>query len=113
MFHGRSSGASTGCRPTTCATACSRRCVRPPAAPPTRKDKTTVPDGHYPLWGYAHTFTQLDALNSPSAAAKAFILNLSVQAIDQHLLDDLIDASLTPQCAMKVERTSEIGDFAK
>ena len=84
-----------------------------PDSTPTTKDKINVRDGHFPLWGYAHMFTQLDALNSPSAAAKAFILNLSVQAIDQHLLDDLIDASLTPQCAMKVERTSEIGDFAK
>ena len=85
-----------------------------PDSTPTTKDKINVRDGHYPLWGYAHMFTQLDmATSSPSAAAKAFILNLSVQAIDQRLLDDLIDASLTPQCAMKVERSSEIGDFSK
>ena len=84
-----------------------------PDSGPTTIDKNNVRDGHYPLWGYVHMLTQLDGNGSPmSSAAKAFILNLSVQTIDQHLLDDLIAASLTPQCAMKVERSSEIGDFA-
>lgn len=84
-----------------------------PDSGPTTFDKINVRDGHYPLWGYAHMFTQVDAVaSSPSPQAQAFILNLSVPTIQQSLLDDLIAASLTPQCAMKVERTSEIGDFS-
>jgi hypothetical protein len=84
-----------------------------PDSGPTTTDKINVRDGHYPLWGYAHMFTRLDPnANSPFPAPQAFILNLSVPQIEQTLLDNLIGASLTPGCAMKVERTSEIGDFA-
>ncbi|MGH2899000.1 MAG: hypothetical protein ACRDMZ_10035, partial [Solirubrobacteraceae bacterium] len=36
----------------------------------------------------------------------------NAQRLEQRLVDDIIRASLTPQCAMKVSRTAEMGDFA-
>jgi hypothetical protein len=74
-------------------------------------DKLNVRDGHYPLWGYQHFFTTVGAGGVPSDAAKAFVTRISVNRLDQTLLDNLIGASLVPQCAMKVQRTSEVGDF--
>jgi hypothetical protein len=74
-------------------------------------DKKNVRDGHYPLWGYVHMFTPVGPGGVPSDAAKAFITKFSVAQLDQRLIDNVIGASLIPQCAMKVVRTSEMGDF--
>lgn len=75
-------------------------------------DKMNVRDGHYTLWGYVHFFTPVGAGGVPSDAAKAFVTRISVSRLDQTLLDSIISASIIPQCAMKVVRTSEEGDFA-
>jgi hypothetical protein len=75
-------------------------------------DKMNVRDGHYPLWGYVHFFTPVGPVGVPSDAAKAFVTRISVSRLDQALVDNIIEASLVPQCAMKVVRTSEEGDFA-
>ncbi|HEU4728637.1 MAG TPA: hypothetical protein VFT22_12125 [Kofleriaceae bacterium] len=83
-----------------------------PDSAPTTYDKLNVRDGHYPLWGYVHFFTPLGPGGVPSPAANAMVLLFRVQKIEQRLLDEIIAASLTPQCAMKVERTSEVGDFS-
>ena len=66
-----------------------------------------VRDGHYPLWGYEHFFTPVGAGGVPSDAAKAFVTRFAVARLDQRLLDNIIAASLVPQCAMKVVRTGE------
>jgi len=84
-----------------------------PDSQPTTFDKRNVRDGHYTLWGYVHLFAALDSnggLMSP--AAKALVLLLTVPQIEQKLLDKIIDASLTPQCAMQVSRTTEVGPFS-
>lgn len=88
-----------------------QNCGYLPDSSPTTYDKANVRDGHYPLWGYVHLFTRLGAGGEPSAAAKAFVLQFNVPKLEQRLVDDIIAASLTPQCAMKVARTSEVGDF--
>jgi hypothetical protein len=75
-------------------------------------DKMNVRDGHYPLWGYQHFFTPVGPGGVPSDAAKAFVTRISVSRLDQTLINNIIAASLVPQCAMKVVRTSEVGDFA-
>jgi hypothetical protein len=75
-------------------------------------DKMNVRDGHYPLWGYQHFFTPIGAGGVPSDAAKAFVTRFSIARLDQTLLDNVIAASLIPQCAMKVVRTGEETDFA-
>jgi hypothetical protein len=74
-------------------------------------DKMNVRDGHYPLWGYVHFFTPIGAGGVPSDAARAFITRFSVPRLDKTLLDNVIAASLIPQCAMKVTRSSEVSDF--
>jgi hypothetical protein len=74
-------------------------------------DKQNVRDGHYPLWGYVHFFTPVGAGGVPSDAAKAFVTKFAVARIDQTLLDNIIAASDVPQCAMKVMRASDMGDF--
>jgi hypothetical protein len=82
-----------------------------PDSSSTTYDKLNVRDGHYPLWGYVHFFTRLGPGSVPTSAANAMVLLFNVQKIGQQLVDDIVKASLTPQCAMKVMRTSEMGDF--
>jgi hypothetical protein len=74
-------------------------------------DKSNVRDGHYPLWGYQHFITNVGPGGVPSDAAKAFVTRISVSRLDQTLVDNIIAASLIPQCAMKVVRSAEVGDF--
>jgi hypothetical protein len=71
-------------------------------------NKANVRDGHYPLWGYVHFYTA-NVNGVPSAAAGAFVTRFTVPKLDQELVDAMIDASLVPQCAMKVARETEMG----
>lgn len=82
-----------------------------PDSTPTTIDKVNVRDGHYPLWGYVHFVVALDHAggNPKSAAANAMILLFNLPKLDQKLVDDIIGASETPQCAMKVQRIDEVG----
>jgi hypothetical protein len=89
-----------------------QKCGYQPDSSPTTYDKINVRDGHYPLWGYVHLFTPLGPGGVPSPAAGAVVLLFRVQKLEQQLLDDIIKASLVPQCAMTVVRTSEVGDYA-
>jgi len=83
-----------------------------PDSSPSSYDKVNVRDGHYPLWGYVHFFTPLQPDGNPSPAANAIVLKFHLERLDQGLIDDVIAASLVPQCAMKVARSTEMGDFA-
>ena len=89
-----------------------QKCGYQPDSSPTSIDKLNVRDGHYPLWGYVHFFTRLGAGGVPSPAASAMVLRFAVPKLEQVLIDNIIAASLIPQCAMKVARTAEVGDFA-
>ncbi len=81
-----------------------------PDSTPTSFNKENVRDGHYPLWGYVHFYTA-NINGAPSAAAGAFVTGFSVPKLDGALVDAMIDASLVPQCAMQVARSTEMGDF--
>jgi len=81
-----------------------------PDSSPTSTNKANVRDGHYPLWGYQHFYTA-NINGSPSATAGAFVTRFSVPKLDRELVAAMIDASLVPQCAMKVARDSEMGPF--
>jgi hypothetical protein len=81
-----------------------------PDSTPTSLNKANVRDGHYPLWGYVHFYTA-NITGAPSAAAGAFVTRFSVPKLDRALADAMIDASLVPQCAMKVARDTEMGGF--
>lgn len=87
-------------------------CGYQPDSSPTTYDKSNVRDGHYPLWGYVHFFTPLGPGGVPSVGASAMVLRFRVPRIEQDLLDKMIAASLIPQCAMKVARTTEVGDYS-
>lgn len=89
-----------------------QKCGYLPDSTPTTYDKANVRDGHYALWGYVHFFTPLGPGGVPTATANAMVLKFRVQKLEQGLLDDIITASLVPQCAMKVARTKEMGDLS-
>jgi hypothetical protein len=78
----------------------------------TSLNKANVRDGHYPLWGYVHFYTA-NINGAPSPAAGAFVTRFSVPKLDRELVDAMIDASLVPQCAMRVARESEMGAFVE
>jgi hypothetical protein len=84
-----------------------QNCGYQPDSSPTTIDKVNVRDGHYPLWGYVHFFVP----DTNKDRAKPMVLLFNAQRYEQRLVDDIIKASLTPQCAMKVARNAEMGDF--
>jgi hypothetical protein len=81
-----------------------------PDSTATSLNKANVRDGHYPLWGYVHFYTA-NLNGAPSGAAGAFVTRFAVPKLDRALVDAMIDASLVPQCAMKVARDTEMGTF--
>jgi hypothetical protein len=86
-----------------------QRCGFLPDTTAFTKDKMNVRDGHYPIWGPMHFYTEVDASLQPSAAASAFVLRFSVPQLDQALLMAITTSGLIPACAMKVNRTAEMG----
>lgn len=81
-----------------------------PDSTATSFNKMNVRDGHYPLWGYVHFYTA-NFSGSPSPTAGAFVTRFSVPKLDRELVTAMIDASLVPQCAMRVARESEMGPY--
>jgi hypothetical protein len=81
-----------------------------PDSTATSLNKANVRDGHYPLWGYVHFYTA-NIAGAPSSAAGVFVTRFAVPKLDRALVDAMIDASLVPQCAMKVARDTENGPF--
>jgi hypothetical protein len=82
-----------------------------PDSSPTSFDKANVRDGHYPIWGPVHLFTQ-NVNSVPSQAADALVTRFSVPRLDQTLLDAIIGAGYIPQCAMRVQRSGEMSALA-
>ena len=75
-------------------------------------DKRNVRDGHYPIWGPLHFFTRTDPTGIPiSAAAAAFVSVVTAPEPGVGLLNAYIDASLVPSCAMRVQRSKDLGDL--
>jgi hypothetical protein len=74
------------------------------------KDKANVRDGTYKIWGPSHILAKTTA-GAATGQAKALIDVLEgttvVPAVDIVTLE--INANTTPQCAMHVKRTSELG----
>jgi hypothetical protein len=75
------------------------------------KDKINVRDGHYTVWGTLHFFAAVSATSLVSPAAEQFITPLNVSPVSEELLDAFIDSSWVPDCAMKVQRQTEMGPF--
>lgn len=82
-----------------------------PDSSPTSFDKANVRDGHYPIWGPIHLFTANN--NSvPSEGAGALVTQFSVPRLEQPLLDAIITSGYIPACAMRVQRSEEMGALA-
>jgi ABC-type phosphate transport system substrate-binding protein len=75
------------------------------------RDKQNVRDGHYPIWGPVHFYTRVTG-GVPSPAAAALLTRFSPARLDTPLLDAITDSGLVPSCAMKVQRTTEMGPLA-
>jgi hypothetical protein len=86
-------------------------CAYLPDSTPTSYDKANVRDGHYPIWGPIHLFT-VNNNSVPSLAAGALVTRFSVPRLEQPLLDAIVASGYIPQCAMKVQRTQEMGALA-
>jgi hypothetical protein len=87
-------------------------CAYLPDSTESKKDKANVRDGHYPIWGPLHFFTPVAADGTRSPGAQAFVSITSLPNIPKPLLDAFIGASLVPSCAMRVQRTTELGPLA-
>jgi hypothetical protein len=83
-----------------------QRCGFLPDSSPAASDKINVRDGHYPLWGPIHLYTRLVA---SAATAQASALILPFNQLNKALIDATIKGGDVPQCAMYVQRRSEMG----
>lgn len=86
-----------------------QECAYLPDSTQFKTDKQNVRDGHYPIWGPLHFFAQVQNATPTSPAAAVFVNTVSVPDVQQSLLDAFIASSLIPACAMKVQRSSELG----
>jgi len=80
-------------------------------------DKQNVRDGHYHLWSYTHWLQRTDALGKPRKALAQRVVDILVGNSVQppalfEPLDSTVRVGLIPRCAMKVQRSSEGGDFS-
>jgi hypothetical protein len=86
-------------------------CVYVPDSSLTSFDKINVRDGHYELWGRIHFFIASNG-GTPNPDAARFVFDLTTANLDQDILTAFIKAFLVPTCAMKVKRSTELGDLA-
>jgi hypothetical protein len=90
-----------------------QECAYLPDSSQFKKDKRNVRDGHYPIWGPVHFFTEVNNGVPTSPGAQAFVSVVSVPNVQQTLLDAFINSSLVPTCAMTVQRSSELGPLTQ
>ncbi len=88
-------------------------CAYLPDSSLTSLDKINVRDGHYPLWGRIHFFAArvMNTTTLVSPTASAFLDLFANPTLDPDIFAALIKAGFVPPCAMKVTRTTELGDF--
>src|SRR5262249_54898483 len=75
-----------------------------------------VRDGHYPIWGPVHFIAKVDAMNVPIKPDAANLIGYFTGKVPVpmgvNLLKAEIDAHTVPDCAMKVKRSTELGDIS-
>lgn len=81
-----------------------------PDASATSREKRNVREGRYPIWGPLHLFARTTN-GLPSDAAAALVLKFATPKIDPAVLAAETDGGVVPQCAMRVTRTSEMGEI--
>ena len=82
---------------------------------PSSFDKANVRDGHYWIWGPEHFFTRMNGTATVRPNAQVFldILKGKTPITGTTVLDVEIGAHVVPQCAMKVQRSTEVGPISK
>jgi ABC-type phosphate transport system substrate-binding protein len=87
-----------------------------PDSTATSFDKRNVRDGHYPIWGPLHFFANVGANNVPTKPDAANLIGYFTGKVPVpagvSLLDLEISAHTVPSCAMKVQRSTELGDVS-
>ena len=77
-------------------------------------DKISVREGTYPIWGPLHMFAKVDGTQKPTNPDAAKFIGYFTGTVptppNVNLMDLEIGAHTIPDCAMKVRRTTEIGD---
>jgi ABC-type phosphate transport system substrate-binding protein len=82
-----------------------------PDSSPAAFDKRNVRDGHYQMWGPMHFYARTSA-GIPDTAAQAVINQIGGQHLDESLLDAIIARHIVPECAMAVQRSTEVGPLS-
>jgi ABC-type phosphate transport system substrate-binding protein len=87
-----------------------------PDSTATSFDKRNVRDGHYPVWGPLHFFANVGANNVPTKPDAANLIGYftgkAPVPAGVNLLDLEVSAHTVPSCAMKVQRSTELGDVS-
>jgi len=88
-----------------------------PDSTATSFDKRNVRDGHYHMWSYTHWLLHVDAQGRPVKALARRVVDLIAGNAVQpppafEPLAPPVHVGLIPQCAMKVQRATEGGDFS-
>jgi hypothetical protein len=87
-------------------------CAYYPNSTATSFDKQNVRDGHYPIWGFTHMFTKVNAqsvpLNPNAAAVIAYFTGVQPTPTGD-FLKYIVNEHIVPVCAMRVTRSSEMG----
>jgi ABC-type phosphate transport system substrate-binding protein len=91
--------------------AAGQSCAYLPDSSLTSLDKINVRDGHYPLWGRIHFFAARNNGTFVSPTADAFLRLFAQPVLPADIFKALIKAGFVPPCAMRVTRTTELGDF--
>ncbi len=84
-------------------------CAWLPDSSSTAFDKRNVRFGHYPLWGPLHFYTTTAGLKQAAKDLVGYFAGTATPPTGVSLLDLEIQGHVVPSCAMKVQRTSEIG----
>ena len=87
-----------------------------PDSTATSFDKRNVRDGHYPIFGPLHFFANVGANGVPAKPDAANLIGYFTGKVPVpagvSLLDLEISAHTVPSCAMKVQRSTELGDVS-
>ena len=86
-------------------------CAYVPDSKLAKHDKINVRDGHYPLWGRIHFYTQLANGVPVSQLAHNFVFQLTSVNLDPEIFEAFVHAGFVPTCAMKVKRTGELSNL--
>jgi hypothetical protein len=86
-----------------------QNCGYLPDSAPGTYDKQNVRDGHYAIWGPLHVFT-VPTSSSNAATVVTYLTGFSQLGTTDVIAAEAL-AGLVPQCAMRVQRSTEVGDL--